>query len=70
MKRAQRAAQLRAALQKFAATLDETAAMEIATIYPAYKVGRAYKAGEYFTSGENGVGDPQLYVVLQDHTRA
>ncbi|NCB51340.1 MAG: hypothetical protein EOM54_05600 [Clostridia bacterium] len=70
MTRAQRAAQLRAALQKFAATLDEASAMEIATIYPAYEVGKTYKAGDYFTSGENGVGDPQLYVVLQAHTSA
>jgi len=70
MKRAQRAAQLRAALQKFAATLDETEAMEIATVYPAYTTGKGYKAGDYFTNGENSVGDPQLYVVLQDHTSA
>ena len=70
MTRLQRAEQYRAVLQKFAATLDETAAMEIATVYPAYEVGKAYKAGEYFTAGENGVGDPQLYVVLQAHTSA
>ena len=70
MTRLQKAEQFRAALQKFAASLDETAAMEIATVYPAYEIGKVYKAGDYFTSGENGVGDPQLYVVLQAHTSA
>lgn len=68
--KSQNAAQLFFAVQKFAATLDETAAMEIATVYPSYEIGKAYKAGDYFTSGENNVGDPQLYVVLQSHTSA
>jgi hypothetical protein len=65
-----KASQFHKAIQLFAATLDETTAMEIATVYPDYEVGKAYKAGDYFTNGGNSVGDPQLYVVLQDHTSA
>lgn len=68
MTRIQRAEQLRAALQKFAKTLSEEDAMEIATVFPVYEVGKAYAIGDYFTYGLNGVGDPQLYVVLQAHT--
>ena len=60
--------QLRRAVQMFAQTLTNEEAMEIATVYPSYEVGKAYKAGEILTYGENGVGDPQLYKVVQDHT--
>lgn len=70
MNRLQAAEQLRKALQLFAATLDETTALEVATVYPAYAVGKAYKTGEYITYGTNAVGDPQLYKVVQDHTSA
>lgn len=56
------------ALQMFCQTLNDEAAMEVATIYPAYEVGKIYKADEMFTYGENAVGDPQLYRVVQDHT--
>ena len=62
--------QMRNALQKYAASLPETDAMEVACIYPPYAVGKAYAAGEYFTDGFNNVGDPQLYAVLQAHTSA
>lgn len=68
MNKLQRAEQLRKALQLFAASLGETEAMEIATVYDAWAVGKAYKAGEYLTYGENSVGDPQLYKVVQAHT--
>lgn len=70
MTRMQRAEQLRAALQKFAATLDDDAKLEVAAVFPAYAVGAAYKAGDVFAYGDNGVGDPQLYTVLQAHTSA
>lgn len=60
--------QIGRALQMFAQTLTNEQAMEIAMVYPKYEVGKAYTAGEYFTYGENGVGDPQLYRVVQDHT--
>ena len=70
MNRLQAAEQLRKALQFFAATLDETTALEVATVYPGYEVGKAYKMGDYFTYGLNSVGDPQLYKVVQNHTSA
>lgn len=62
------AEQMRKALQMFAQSLSEEEAMEIATVYPKYVVGKAYKTGEMFVYGENSVGDPQLYKVTQEHT--
>lgn len=64
----QAAEQLRRALQLFAGTLPEEQAIEVATIYPAYQAGTAYKAGQYITCGTDGNGDPILYKVVQDHT--
>jgi hypothetical protein len=68
MNRLQAAEQLRRALQMFAQTLTSEEAMEIATVYPKYEVGKKYAIGEYFTYGENEVGDPQLFKVVQEHT--
>lgn len=68
MNKLQAAEQLRKALQIFAQTLTNEEAMEIATVYPKYEVGKKYTAGEFFTYGENEVGDPQLYKVVQEHT--
>lgn len=68
MDKIQKAEQMRRALQMFAQTLTDDDAMEIATIYPPYEVGKTYKANEYFTYGENAVGDPQLYKVVSEHT--
>ena len=68
MNKAQRAEQLRKVLQLFAASLDEDSALEVATVYPEWAEGKSYAAGEYVTYGENNVGDPQLYKVLQAHT--
>ena len=42
------AEQMRAALQMFAQTLADDDAMSIATVYPAYKIGKAYAADEIF----------------------
>ena len=64
----QRAEQLRRAIQIVARTLSEDEALEIATVYPAYEIGVSYKVGDYFTYGENNVGDPQLYKVVQAFT--
>ena len=68
----QEALELRKALQLFLATLDADtdleAMMEVATVFPKYVVGKAYKVKEVFSYGENSVGDPQLYQVLQEHT--
>ena len=68
MNRLQLAEQFRKALQLFANSLDEETAMEVATVYDAWEEGKAYKTGEYLTYGVNGVDDPQLYKVVQDHT--
>ena len=70
----QAALELRKALQIFLSTLDaDTNAaemMEVATVFPKYQIGKAYKVKEVFAYGENSVGDPQLYTVLQAHTSA
>ena len=55
--------QFRKAVQMFAASLDDDKAMEVATIYDQWVVGKAYKGGDLFTYGVNAVGDPQLYRV-------
>lgn len=60
--------QIGRALQMFAQTLTSDEAMEIATLYPPYEVGKSYKEGEFLTYGKNEVGDPQLYKVVQAHT--
>lgn len=68
MNRMQVAEQFRKALQMFAASLDDEKAMEVATIYDQWAVGKAYSIGEFVLYGENSVGDPQLYKVVQAHT--
>ena len=68
MNKMQIAEQFRKALQMFAASLDEEKALEVATVYDPWAAGRSYAVGAYVTYGENGVGDPQLYRVIQAHT--
>lgn len=68
MTRLQAAEQLRKALQILAATLTDEQAMAVATVYPAWTVNTAYAVGEIISYGTNGVGDPQLYKVVQAHT--
>lgn len=74
MNKVQSALELRKALQFFLATLDvdtqSEAMLEVASVFPKYEVGKAYKIKDVFAYGENGVGDAQLYQVLQDHTSA
>ena len=64
--------ELRKALQLFLNTLDpDTHAAEmmaVATVFPAYEIGKKYKAKDVFSYGVNGVEDPQLYQVLLEHT--
>jgi len=62
--------QMRKVLQMFASTLTDEQAMEVATIYDPWQIGKQYKGGDRFTYGVNGVGDPQLYRVNdgKDHT--
>jgi hypothetical protein len=70
----QQALELRKALQLFLASMDVDSQAEdmmaVATVFPKYQVGKVYKVKEVFSYGENGVGDPQLYQVLQAHTSA
>ena len=68
MNKLQIAEQFRRALQLFAASLTDEQALEVATVYNAWKADTAYTAGQFITYGENGVGDPQLYKVVQAHT--
>lgn len=70
----QAALELRKALQIFLGTLDVDSDAEkmltVPTMFPKYKAGTAYKTKDVISYGENSVGDPQLYQVLQDHTAA
>lgn len=68
MNRLQVAEQFRKALQMFAASLSDEKAMEVATIYDSWEVGKKYEVGDFVTYGENAVGDVQLYKVVQAHT--
>lgn len=68
MNRMQAAEQLRKALQMFATSLTDEQAMEVVAVYDAWTVGKTYAVGEFLTYGVNGVGDPQLYKVVQAHT--
>ncbi len=68
MNRLQIAEQFRKALQMFAASLDDEKAMEIASVYDAWRSGKTYAVGDFVKYGENTVGDPQLYRVVQAHT--
>lgn len=63
-----KAEQFRKALQMFAQSLNDEKAMEVATVFPSYKIGKFYFVNEMFTYGVNAVGDPQLYRVVQAHT--
>ena len=64
--------ELRKTLQFFLATMDVDTQvadmMEVASVFPKYQIGKAYKTKDVFSYGENAVGDAQLYQVLQDHT--
>lgn len=68
MNKLQMAEQLRRALQMFVRSLSDDEAMEVATVYPKYEVGKAYKIDDIFSYGLNDVQNPQLYRVVQDHT--
>ena len=70
----QAAAELRKAVQIFLGNLDpdtDTASiLEVPTMFLKWAVGNPYSAKEVVSYGVNGVGDPQLYQVLQDHVSA
>lgn len=67
MNRVQAAEQMRRALQMFCTTLTEEQAMEVAAVFDAWEIGKTYAVGDYLTYGVNGVGEPQLYKVVQVH---
>lgn len=56
------------ALQMFAQSLEDEKAMEVAYMYDPWEIGKSYNMGDFVTYGVNGVGDPQLYKVVQAHT--
>lgn len=68
MDKLQFAEQLRRAIQMFVRSLNDEDAMEVATVFPQWEVGKKYTKTTIVSYGVNGVGDPQLYRVEQDHT--
>lgn len=68
MNKLQMAEQFRKALQMFAVTLTEEQAMEVATVFDPWEIGKNYSKGDFLIYGINAVGDPQLYKVVQTHT--
>ena len=68
MNRMQAAEQMRKALQLYIAALSEDDALMVATVYPEWAANVKYKNKEWVKYGENDLGDPVLYQVLQDHT--
>lgn len=62
------AEQLRRTMQMYASTLSDEQALEVSTVYDAWKVGKLYSVDEIISYGVNSVGDPQLYRVNQSHT--
>jgi hypothetical protein len=52
----------------FAQSLDDDKAMEVVAVFDPWQVNKTYAVGDYVTYGTNGVGDPQLYKVVQAHT--
>ena len=59
---------IREAMDIAGANLTEEQALVCVRLYKAWEVGKDYVIGEFFTYGVNGVGDPQLYKVNQNHT--
>ena len=52
----------------FSASLTEEQAVEVVAVFDPWQEGKIYAIGDYLTYGTNGVGDPQLYKVVQNHT--
>jgi hypothetical protein len=68
MNKIQRAEQLRRALQLFVKSLtDDDKIMEVPAVFDEWKSGIQVYADDILTYGLNGVGDPQLYRVVQNH---
>lgn len=59
---------IREAMDIAGAALTEEQALACVRLYRPWESGNAYAVGDYLTYGVNGVGDPQLYKVVQAHT--
>ena len=59
---------IREAMDVAGATLTDELALECVRLYRSWEIGKAYAVGDFLTYGVNGVGDPQLYKVVQNHT--
>ena len=59
---------IREAMDIAGATLTDEQALVCVRLYREWEVGKDYVVGEFLTYGVNGVGDPQLYKVVQAHT--
>ena len=59
---------IREAMDIAGANLTEEQALVCVRLYREWEAGKDYITGEFFTYGVNGVGDPQLYKVNQNHT--
>lgn len=74
MNKKQMILEFRKAVQLFLGTMnadtDAEKMLAVASVFPKYEVGKAYKERDVFSYGENAVGDAQLYQVLQAHTSA
>lgn len=72
MNKKQKILEFRKAVQLFLGTLktdtDADKMLAVASVFPKYEIGKAYKVGDVFSYGENAVGDAQLYEVVQEHT--
>ena len=60
--------QFRRVVQMFAGSLSDESALEVASIYDTWQIGKAYVADEFVKYGTNSVGDAQLYRVVSAHT--
>lgn len=64
----EQAQSIREAMDAAGAVLTDEQALVCVRLYRPFEVGKSYAVGEYLTYGVNGVGDPQLYKVVQAHT--
>ena len=64
----EQAEQIREAMDVAGATLTDEQALTCVRLYRPWEIGKSYAVGDFLTYGENSVGDPQLYKVVQAHT--
>lgn len=68
MDQLQAAKELRRVMQLYAQTItDEATMMEVATIFPSWYPNISYKVNTTVQYGVNKDGEPQLYLVQQEH---